>query len=306
MNEKCLLFTAGWAPGAAPLHFSKDASPALGIPVGKGYPTKLVMQMHYYNPKKEVGVNDTSGFRIGFAVADSTAPRVDVGVLATGAFNFKIPPGESAAAVHGVCEGDFIDKDITIIGGVNYHMHSHGVRAKTRLFGPEYDKSWGEPLAHRRYYDYNFQMMSPFQGASLDEQARLVKAGTTLVTTCEFDTSKETKAVEFGERTQQEMCFGYSFYYPRLPHVSFCGTGSLDWASANVVLDSKFNFEFHTNWLKQMWRKWNTYNLETMTKELACLASCAWDLEADRWISASTAFWPSLTIAIALMSGLLF
>lgn len=282
MDSNCQAGISGWAPGASPLMLRKDAMPALGIPAGKGYSKRIMMQMHYYNPNGEVGVIDSSGFRVGFELADESTNRIEIGSIAMGNVGFTLPPGEERAVVHGVCEGEFIKNDMTVLNvpgfGGAFHMHQRGARQVMRLFGPEYDKTYGEPFSQRRYYDYNFQHGSPIQGASLGQEERVIKAGTTIVTTCEFDTSKDDEPITYGDLTQQEMCFTFLSYYPRSSNPGLCATVSGD--LPGVPFSGTFNIGAGTggeggepflnvHW--KFWEKiafnWNTYGLETIDRK---------------------------------------
>merc|ERR1712151_817276 len=125
MNDDCLRMPAHcaellliWNVGSPSQFFSKSAQPALGFPIGKGHHTRFVMQMHYYNPAGEIAIKDSSGFRIGYEVADGAISRVDIGLLQTGNnVGWQIPPGQSRASVNGVCNGNFIKHDITVLRG---------------------------------------------------------------------------------------------------------------------------------------------------------------------------------------------
>ena len=63
------------------------------------------------------------------------------------------------------------------------------------------------PLRHERRYDFNHQSIEP---ADLET----LLPGDALYMNCHYDTSKTSDEVEFGDLTQQEMCYAIILYYP--------------------------------------------------------------------------------------------
>mmetsp|Transcript_84360 Transcript_84360/g.145849 ORF Transcript_84360/g.145849 Transcript_84360/m.145849 type:complete len:232 (-) Transcript_84360:88-783(-) len=73
-------------------------------------------------------------------------------------------------------------------------------------------------LRHEKMYDFNHQS---FEEPSL----KMLRKGDDLTFECTYDTSARTEKTEFGDSTQNEMCWGALLYYPAMPvaECQYCG-----------------------------------------------------------------------------------
>ncbi|MBX3223104.1 MAG: peptidylglycine alpha-amidating monooxygenase [Labilithrix sp.] len=191
----------GWAPGVEPL----ELPPEVGFPVSTNpaKPTHYVVQMHYSNPSKQKGKKDKS--RIDLC---TSAPRKhEADVMAFGSQSFEIPAAPPAG-------GQFsIDCALTVpaaFAGLHFfaampHMHQIGVAMSTTLTpkdgGPEVD------LGTMTAFDFNTQAWLPVNATA--------KAGDVIRTMCSW-TNTTGSPVRFGEKTEDEMCYSFTMYYPRV------------------------------------------------------------------------------------------
>lgn len=186
--------TAVWAPG----------NPGFTLPAEAGLPiegtTHYVLQVHYNNIAHLSGESDASGFDL--CTTDKLRPN-DADILAFGAVNFSVP-------AHGAT-------DITcsfpvpasagpyhVIGAMP-HMHKLGTVISTEVL----PGGSGAPvdLGTRKPWDFETQYWSPL--------AATVNGGDTVRTRCAWS-NPGTSTVGFGENTEDEMCFTFELYYPKI------------------------------------------------------------------------------------------
>jgi hypothetical protein len=187
-----------WAPGGQALQLPPEA----GYPMASGT-QHYVVQVHYNNLQHLAGQKDTSGFDV-CTTADARPNEADV--VAFGSLNFSIP-------AHGTQD---ITCDYTLKGSVGKttlisafpHMHKLGTTISTVALpaggGPPL------PMGATDAWDFNNQPWYTLSGT--------VQGGDTIRTRCAWNNPGDT-AVKFGEYTEDEMCYSFTMYYPKLPGI---------------------------------------------------------------------------------------
>lgn len=184
-----------WAPGAGAMKLPSD----VGFPLASGGSNHYVVQLHYNNAQARAGETDASGFEVC-----TSEPRLhEADVMAFGTQDISIPPGAELTRRCRV-ELPFLAPTIHVFAAFP-HMHGVGtaIRSEALLAGGGAAVSLG--------------VADPF---SFDAQAWLpvnatLAAGDTVVTSCTWKNTRPA-AVAFGERTEDEMCYSFSMYYPRI------------------------------------------------------------------------------------------
>ncbi len=188
-----------WGPGTPPLVLPEAA----GFPIGPTEPGHFVLQMHYNNVTGLAGETDQTG--MGLCTTDQLRPN-DADVMAFGGTNFG-DIGVNATstyacdtAIPGLVDAFF---PVTIFQAWP-HMHQIGRAMDTYV-----TKASGEtiPLANVPNYDFEYQITYPVD-AVLD-------VGDTVTTKCTWENITGVP-VGFGEGSQDEMCFNFVSYYPRV------------------------------------------------------------------------------------------
>ncbi|MFO0679834.1 MAG: peptidylglycine alpha-amidating monooxygenase [Polyangiaceae bacterium] len=184
-----------WAPGGQ----------ALELPGEAGFPLEgtehFLVQIHYNNVLALEGQTDSSGVDL---CTTSTLRTYDADVAAFGSANFTIPARASLS----------LDCDYTIPEGLDGahvfaampHMHQLGKSMRTvhRATG---DASADVDLGHSDAWNFETQAWSAV-GTTL-------RKGDVVSTRCVWDNPRETP-VSFGEDTDEEMCFSFAMYYPKV------------------------------------------------------------------------------------------
>ncbi len=185
----------GWAPGGKNLQLP----PTVGYPLAASGPSHFVVQVHYNNVSGLTGEKDTSGFDL--CTAPPRANEADV--LAFGTQKIDIPPNASKETT---CTLDVPPA----LAGVHIlaampHMHQLGTSIETKLVpaggGPEVD------LGTASSWDFNNQSWLPVDAT--------IGANDVVRTKCAW-TNTTGARVKFGENTEDEMCYSFSMYYPRI------------------------------------------------------------------------------------------
>lgn len=187
----------GWAPGGKGLELPPEA----GFPIKTTGATHYVVQIHYSNPQGLAGEKDESGFDLCTA-----APRkYEADVMAFGTQSIDIPPGKGTKYER-TCS-------ITVpseFAGIHLvsampHMHKLGTEMSTTLA----PSGGGAPidLGTVKNWTFDTQVWLPIQAVA--------KSGDVVTTRCAW-TNDHDAPVSFGERTDQEMCYSFTLYYPRV------------------------------------------------------------------------------------------
>lgn len=208
MPPGCFEMKWPWAVGSEPVVLPED----VGLPFRGGW---LVLQTHYYNPNLDENVIDSSGVR-AYYTTDLRPQEAGVMMLngGTGPWHRQaIPAGQKdfdiePFVIPSSCTS--WSSPLTILG-VGHHMHVVGKHMDISVY--RNGESLG-PLREEHQYDFNHQAL----GAS---PIGTLEPGDELYMNCRYDTSGVTDDVQFGDLTQQEMCFAVMLYYPLQKQQSF-------------------------------------------------------------------------------------
>lgn len=185
-----------WAPGGSAFELPKEA----GFPVEPGEKHYMV-QMHYNNVTHLEGEKDSSGF--AFCSTGDLRPN-DADVMAFGSQKFTIPAKTKYTLDCSLkIPGAF--GEVTVIGAFP-HMHKLG-RAMSNMLEPA---GGGAPIdiGTNAAFDFNAQYW-------FDIPDTKVKPGDTVRTRCTWDNTTDAP-VSQGENTDDEMCYGFTIYYPKV------------------------------------------------------------------------------------------
>mmetsp|Transcript_53968 Transcript_53968/g.101216 ORF Transcript_53968/g.101216 Transcript_53968/m.101216 type:complete len:617 (+) Transcript_53968:45-1895(+) len=205
MIRGCQTTTWPWAVGGGDLVLPDD----VGVPVGNGA-RWYALQVHYYNPSLEEGVNDGSGVRLTLSPAIRTHDAATFGVnggvapmqrdpLPAGEADYALP----SAVLPSGCTNQWDVEEITVLGVMH---HAHLLGKKLALHVTRNGEYLGE-MRREKYYDFNHQSL---EGSSVAKLRR----GDELTLTCSYDTTSRTEPTTFGDLTQDEMCLAYFLHYP--------------------------------------------------------------------------------------------
>jgi cytochrome c551/c552 len=187
---------AGWAPGGTAM----ELPPQAGIPEDPGT-THYVVQVHYNNVNHLAGETDMSGFDL--CTTDQLRPN-DADVMAFGTFNINVPPHATLDKTCTVPVQAAFDGAHVISAGP--HMHKIGTKIITTLVpkagGPELDLGKKDP------FDFQSQYW-----VKVNDQ--VMHTGDVVKTRCVWNNPTD-QTVTFGENTENEMCFSFTMYYPRV------------------------------------------------------------------------------------------
>jgi hypothetical protein len=178
-----------WAPGMLPVEFPDGHG--MAIPND----TTLVAQIHYfYNGAEHDGKSDQSGY--AFRVADG--PVVPVFMAPVGSFDFEIPAGVSDHADTNYISNTYTDLKVL---GMFPHMHKFGTSFDARIK----HEDGSETCMVSGDWNFNNQMTYQFK------EPIEYKIGDELEFTCTWDNSEGTEPITYGERTDEEMCYFFTF-----------------------------------------------------------------------------------------------
>ncbi|GJP76899.1 hypothetical protein CLOP_g7345 [Closterium sp. NIES-67] len=196
------VFAVGGRPFALPDN--------VGYPIGPGYFTKFILQVHYTNPEGHAGMVDSSGMY--WMLADAPRP-VEASIMMLGPVHYnlqiRIPPAmpswTQVTTCPGVCTDEvFQNESIKIVGSM-LHMHGLGRQLYTEVIR---DGSKVGSISRLDYYDFASQQTMPI----MPEYE--VFPGDELRTTCVWDSSARTTVTRGGPSSDDEMCINYLVYYP--------------------------------------------------------------------------------------------
>ncbi|MFO0678811.1 MAG: peptidylglycine alpha-amidating monooxygenase [Polyangiaceae bacterium] len=197
---------SGWAPGGKYQVLPDEA----------GFPEEgtvhYVIQLHYNNVKALPNQTDQTGF--DFCTTE-TLRKYDADVLAFGGMGFTIPP---RASLKYQCDYtlDQNFKGVKIFGATP-HMHKMGT-AISSVRVPNGGLGTPEKIVDEPAYNYQNQATYP--------AANEVNPGDVIRTTCSWNNTSDKK-MTFGEGTDDEMCFTFLTYYPKITQFPSWVTPSL-------------------------------------------------------------------------------
>lgn len=204
MPAGCNEFKWVWAVGGSDVQLPDD----VGMPLGRGS-YFLVLQMHYYNPTL-LAVNDTSGVAVSFT---STNRPIDAAIMQlNGGTNPSLRPNLPAnkprftltpsLIVPAACTSDWTSP-VNVVGAI-HHMHLTGAHQRIEVARN------GQHLGLMRY-----ERQWDFKHQSLEEPlVHQLLAGDEIRLTCDYDTTGKMVETQFGENTDNEMCWAALMYYP--------------------------------------------------------------------------------------------
>lgn len=196
-----------WAVGSEDVVFPAD----VGMPFG-GNVHWLALQVHYYNPSLDVGIKDSSGVMMIFSDSLRThdAAVFDLNGGTHPSHRDPLPAGQvditlSTVVVPKECTNTWDVPGINVLGVV-HHGHLVGKSFSIDVTNSA-DGSYRGTLRREKRYDFNHQSLEPSLLSTISK-------GDELTFTCKYDTSSRTEPTEFGDLTQNEMCFSAFTYYP--------------------------------------------------------------------------------------------
>jgi hypothetical protein len=187
----------GWAPGGKNMMLPKEA----GFPIKANTPAHYVVQVHYNNIGGLAGETDTSGVDLC-----TDAPRAnEADVVAFGTIDINVP-------AHGTLDKTCTQRSqvVSALAGKKLfaampHMHNIGTAIDTKLW----KGGTGTPidLGSVAKWDFQTQFWYPID-ATLEN-------GDVIKTHCAWNNTSDQN-VKFGENTENEMCYSFTMYYPRV------------------------------------------------------------------------------------------
>jgi len=216
---ECFGMIWGWAPGGSNLILPDE----VGVAVGKGTDVEYVLlQAHYHNPDLLSGLVDSSGVLLTF----TTVPRLyNMGIFILGVpeDNIIIPPGIEDYEILSTCSPqdtvDLIEHDMHIIGTL-LHAHLLGNKLWTDVF--DSNGTYLGALSKEDPYDFGLQgFRKPPPAVST------LRAGYTLETHCNYNSTSRNATTFGGGGTRDEMCYSFVAYYPKLLGSNVCVSGSV-------------------------------------------------------------------------------
>jgi len=205
-----LQYLYAWAPGTGAFEF-----PEGGVRLSAS--DRLVLQIHYNNGGGYEGVSDSSGVRLYIAPVDG--PEYMMADPGPGTSGFSIPARASSVAE----KSCIVREPVRILASM---PHMHGIGASFELDRVRGGRS--QNLLRLGGWDFETQLFYdvPIDLAVDDE----------LVVRCSFDNPYDT-AVSAGFRTEDEMCFAFSYVTP--PNAGFCSpvAGDLIYVPGECVGD---------------------------------------------------------------------
>jgi hypothetical protein len=203
---------AGWAPGGK----NTILPPEAGF-VEEGT-THWVMQLHYNNARALPDQVDSSGYDL---CTTDQLRQYDAGLLGFGSVNFKINP---RATLNLQCDYKLSNKFQNVkFFSASPHMHKYGTAMTTyRLPG-----GTGAPETVLEQKAFNFENQAAYPTSNA------VAPNDVIRTTCSFKNTTD-KQIKFGEATDEEMCFDFVGYYPKIKDETLFGLPIFTWVTPSV------------------------------------------------------------------------
>jgi hypothetical protein len=183
----------GWAPGGTAM----QTPPNVGFPYDNS--TNWVVQVHYNNVNHLANETDTSGF--SFCSTDQPV-KYDSDVVAFGTQNISIP-------ANGKLDETCTLTVPSLFSGIHVfsafpHMHQLGTAietVQTLAGGGVIGLGKNDP------WNFNNQLWFPVDS--------VITQGDTISTRCVWQ-NDTSQPVSFGQNTENEMCYSFTAYYPRV------------------------------------------------------------------------------------------
>jgi len=184
-----------WAPGGQNLNLPPEA----GFPL-EGT-THYVAQVHYNNVTGLEGESDGSGFDM--CSTDQLRPN-DADVMAFGSQEFKIPK-QSRYGIECSLTVPSSFSEVHTFSALP-HMHKLGTSLSNTLY-PASDPSKPIDMGAQSTWDFNNQVWMRIDAT--------LRSGDLVKTRCAW-TNTTQDDVGFGQNTDDEMCYAFTMYYPRI------------------------------------------------------------------------------------------
>ena len=184
----------GWAPGGQAL----ETPPDVGF--AEDSTTHYVVQVHYNNINHLANQVDSSGFDL--CSTDKLRPN-DADIMAFGTMNINIPPHATSDVTCSITMPSTVPVLHTF--AALPHMHQLGtIIATTQLPG-----GTGAPVDMGAQMNWNFQNQTYFPINNT------IHPGDVIKTRCAWNNTTSS-AVTFGPYTENEMCYSFTMYYPKI------------------------------------------------------------------------------------------
>lgn len=236
-----------WAPGQEPVVFPPQASFPLG---GNSVHKALVLDVHYANLELKENVVDDTGIEL-FYVKEPRDFDAQVMVMGSapgryGIDGTPIPDGTSRheMACPGACFSMHFENPVTVFAE-GFHMHYNGVRATGQLIRDETE------IVHEagvEVWDYDQNGVRLVQ----QDPYQIIPGRDRYTHSCYYTTSNND--IIFGQRSVDEMCNAFLWYYPANENEwlgNYCGADfvipdcSADYTSAIVDESAERVFGTH-------------------------------------------------------------
>lgn len=190
-----------------PLAITQKHDDEITLPDGVAYTfaahQMVKLEMHYINSADTAQMAQA---QVDIYAADPATIHDEAALLFTGSPDINIPAGQTFELHQFFTVPSYLDLSQSKIFAITGHEHHLGTGVKLSVApsktGPMtsiYDPSpfmWAEPATA------NFA--TPFS----------IPVGGGLDITCDWDNTQGSGAVSFGEKTTDEMCFAWMYYYP--------------------------------------------------------------------------------------------
>ncbi|XP_021050319.1 dopamine beta-hydroxylase [Mus pahari] len=203
----CRHVLAAWALGAKAFYYPKEAGVVFG---GSGSSRFLRLEVHYHNPQKLQGRQDSSGIRLHYT---ATLRRHNAGIMELGLVYtplMAIPPQETAFVLNGYCT----DK-CTQMALENSGIHIFASQLHTHLTGRKVVTTLVRNGQERKVVNRDNHYSPHFQEIRMLKKVVTVYPGDVLITSCTYNTENKTLATVGGFGILEEMCVNYVHYYPQ-------------------------------------------------------------------------------------------
>jgi hypothetical protein len=184
-------FLVGWSPGKQEEPLPKDVGvflPASG---------SLRMTVHYYNALTGA---KTEADASGVEVCVTKKKRTHTAAVMPFAANPSVPANSPRVENSSTCTVSGASQPVHIITS-SPHMHGLGIHAKLVV-----QRANGTTeIVHDKAFNFEEQTTYPIDF--------VVNNGDKITTTCVYKNTT-SRAVSFGTKTEEEMCFNFALYYP--------------------------------------------------------------------------------------------
>jgi hypothetical protein len=188
-------FIMGWAPGQANSVMDED----IGFEL-PGPGTRLLLQVHYWNVPGFTDAVDRTG--VAICATDGPERPHTAGIHTTGSIYIDIPPRTESWSTNGHCHPAITEE--TTLMATSPHMHEYGRSFVMEVHRGD-DPDQAERIIELDSWSFNRQ------GEYLTPM--LLYPGDSIHTSCTYSNPTDERIV-YGDRTEDEMCFGFLSAYP--------------------------------------------------------------------------------------------